>query len=225
MIEIKENLKISQEFNGILNALMKKKGIAVSQLAANTGLALPTLYRLMADHRPSNPTLSSLKPLAEFFGISVSQLIGEAPLDIDAISRGYKENIYLWKSIPFFEKMTQLETWLSSSELKASAQTISTDAQVTEKAFGLLVQDQSMSPPFLEGSILIFEPSLEVYDRAYVLVKLAQYDQIVFKQIIFDEPYRYLQSVGNSFFEKNQIILNAEDELIGVLIQSKMNFK
>ena len=77
----------------ILSQLMSSTNTSISQLCRNTGLAHTTIKRMCTE--PScNPTLTSIEKVADFFGITLNQLIGITPLDnIDA---SYTPKIQHW---------------------------------------------------------------------------------------------------------------------------------
>jgi transcriptional regulator with XRE-family HTH domain len=63
----------------ILTALMAEREIKSAALARKTGVPQPVIYRLMTGGT-ENPQILTLVPLANFFNVSLEQLIGLAPL-------------------------------------------------------------------------------------------------------------------------------------------------
>src|SRR3990167_6582359 len=63
----------------ILSRLMFEKKIRTAELARRVKLPQPTVHRIVTGESP-RPHLSSLLPLAEFFGITVEQLKGLEPI-------------------------------------------------------------------------------------------------------------------------------------------------
>ncbi len=64
----------------VLTHLMSKNGISSAELARKTGVTQPVVYRLMTGET-ENPQILTLKPIANYFGISIEQLLGSIPLD------------------------------------------------------------------------------------------------------------------------------------------------
>lgn len=62
-----------------LSHLMFKKGIKSAELARKTGVGQPVIYRLMTGIT-DNPQINTLKPIADYFGVSLDQLVGIIPL-------------------------------------------------------------------------------------------------------------------------------------------------
>ena len=70
-----------------LNFLMTKNVLNASELARSTGLPASTIKKIR-NHDNPNPTLATLRPLAQYFSISLSQLIGDEPLIEDFTEKG-----------------------------------------------------------------------------------------------------------------------------------------
>lgn len=70
---------IMKNLSEVLSSLMSEKGLSSSELARQTGVAQPIIYRLTKGDT-TNPQIFTLKPIADFFDISLDQLIGAKPL-------------------------------------------------------------------------------------------------------------------------------------------------
>lgn len=68
-----------ENLSSILSHLMSEKGIKSAELARKTGVGQPVIYRLMTGVT-DNPQVFTLKPIADFFNISLDQLLGISPL-------------------------------------------------------------------------------------------------------------------------------------------------
>ena len=68
----------------ILMKLMSRQGLTDNELADRVGIPQPTISRIRnGDSR--DPRDSTLRPLAQYFGLSVSQLRGDVPLPADRV--------------------------------------------------------------------------------------------------------------------------------------------
>lgn len=68
----------------ILTELMARERLSDNDLAARTGVPQPTISRIKSgDSR--DPRDSTLRPLAEYFRISLSQLRGDVPLPTEQV--------------------------------------------------------------------------------------------------------------------------------------------
>jgi len=59
----------------ILTRLIASHGLTSAELARRTGIAQPVIYRLMSGET-INPQVLTLKPIADYFKISIDQLLG-----------------------------------------------------------------------------------------------------------------------------------------------------
>src|ERR1700730_4201865 len=78
---------------------MTEARISASQLSKNTGLPTTTIKRIRSNAN-ANPTLVSLLPIAAFFRISLSQLIGEEDIPANIIKGTFSSNQKLWTRVP-----------------------------------------------------------------------------------------------------------------------------
>ena len=62
-----------------LKRLMFEKDIRAVELARQTNLPQPTVQRMVVGTTP-NPQLTSLEPIAKYFGITIEQLRGNEPI-------------------------------------------------------------------------------------------------------------------------------------------------
>ena len=69
-----------ENLSTVLTYLMSEKGIKSAELARKTGVGQPVIYRMMTGET-ENPQVLSLKPLADFFDVSLDQLLGHSPLN------------------------------------------------------------------------------------------------------------------------------------------------
>jgi transcriptional regulator with XRE-family HTH domain len=68
----------------ILTMLMAREGLSDNELAERTGIPQPTISRIKnGDSR--DPRDSTLRPLAKYFRLSISQLRGDVPLPTDKV--------------------------------------------------------------------------------------------------------------------------------------------
>ena len=62
-----------------LKKLIADHKLNTMELARRTGIGQPVIYRLISGET-DNPKIATLCALADYFGISVNQLIGETPI-------------------------------------------------------------------------------------------------------------------------------------------------
>lgn len=67
---------------------------------------------------------------------------------------------------------------------------------MSQAAYSLRVEGDSMEPEFPNGCIIYVEPRAQAANGDYVVVKLDETDQATFKQLVIDGPRRYLKPVN-----------------------------
>ncbi len=76
----------------ILTKLMATQGLTDNELAERVGLPQPTISRIRnGDSR--DPRDSTLRPIAEYFSLTVSQLRGDVPLPADRVKAAANDEV------------------------------------------------------------------------------------------------------------------------------------
>ncbi len=201
-----------------LNLLMAEARISASQLARNTGLPATTIKR-MRNNSSANPTLTSLLPIAKFFGISVSQLIGDEKLPDSRLKGAFIGNKELWPKVPILN-WEQAVAWKERIDLP-ELQYTSTDKQVGPKAYALIVGEENWENLAI-GTVLIIDPSIEPEHRDYAIVYKEGQKEATLKQVLYDEGEIYLKPIISGY----QITrFTDKHKFLGVVIEYKMELK
>ncbi len=202
---VMKNTKIGQ----ILNRLMADQKIRVTELARRINLPQPTIHRI-ATGACEHPHLSSLKPIANFFSINVDQLKGHEP--IPWLDRASKVPLLEWDEILY---------WPKRKDEKIYNEFILTDAVIGKAGYALKIIDASMDPVFPRNTILIADPEKQFKDRSFVIAKLANYPEAIFRQLLVDAGDRYLKPLSPDFEQYKMTRLNNNDKILSVVVQAK----
>lgn len=191
---------------------MAEKKIRTTELARRIGLPQPTVHRIVTG-ACEHPHHSSLQPIASFFSISIDQLKGLDP--IPWLDRAMK--------IPLLEWDHALD-W-PATQKEVHKQFILTDANVGLNAYALKVQDASMEPVFPRNTTLIVDPDKQAKDRSYVIAKLANWQEPIFRQLLIDAHDNYLKPLSPDFDQYKMIYLNNNDKILSVVVQAKRDYE
>lgn len=194
---------------------MNEVKITVTELARQTSVGQPVIHR-MASGETDNPKVGSLSPIAKFFNINISQLIGDEPLPADRIPGSHNPFYRSWTQLPLLS-WSQAAHWPNEIPDNDIASFVSTDSNVSEYAFAIRMEDNTMHPCYPEGSILIIEPTIKATDKDFAVVHVEGQQKIQFKQILFDNDDLYLKPL-NADFEIKRV--EGKYQIIGVLVQS-----
>ena len=131
-------------FRTVLIKLMATHGINASELARRTNLPQPTIHRL-AVGKTEDPKLSTLLSLANYFTISLDQLLG----NVDIISEATNKNSPLTLSVPIISWTNALDSKLYLETIKTTnwSEWFVIDMKVSPHTFGLKSKP-SMEPRF-----------------------------------------------------------------------------
>lgn len=190
-----------------LNVLMAKARLNSSELARLTGLPATTIKRIR-NNEQSNPTISTLAPIANYFAISLHELLngGTAPSVAPTL-----------QSIP-------LRTWSTVNTPLAAAEQhayVSTELTLSEGSYALIVDDADLTP-FPKGAILIIDRHRDPQPSDYVIVSKEHSGMATIKKLMIETDQAYLKSLipGISITP-----LTEDYAIVGVILQYKLNLK
>ena len=204
----------------ILKGLMAELGINESELARGTGIGQPGVHRICSGET-DNPKVATLSPIANFFAISIRQLIGDEPLSPERIPGTFNPDAQGWRQIPLLA-WNQVLHWPNLTEKLAPLPTISTDIELGQHAYAVSTRDTTMEPRFQEGTILLIDPNLKPNSLDFAIVHVEGYDLPNFKQVLIDGGHTILKPLNTDF---KTLLLDKPHKFLGVMVQSRMDFK
>lgn len=196
-----------------LNLLMAKSRLNSSELARQTGLPATTIKRIR-NNEHTNPTLSTLVPIANYFSVTLNDLLKHegSPAPVLKLASGGVRTLPLlsWQSC------------LQFSEIELMPKlTITTERRVSEKAFALEMDNNDIAL-FPQHARLIVEPEIPPESGDYVLVANLKQKMASLRRFIIEIDNTYLQPLIAGL---NAIVLTSEYKILGVIIQTKMELK
>jgi SOS-response transcriptional repressor LexA len=204
----------------ILKSLMMELGINESELSRRTGVGQPVVHRICSGET-DNPKVATLSPIANFFAISISQLIGDEPLPANRIPGTFNPDAKGWTQIPLLTWEQVLE-WPTLSSVSTALPTVSTDIALGQDAYAVTVRDTTMEPRFPEGTVLLIDPQLSPKNRDFAIIHLEGTAVPSFKQILIDSNHFYLKPLNPDF---KTLLLEQPYKFLGVMVQSRMYFR
>jgi transcriptional regulator with XRE-family HTH domain len=213
-------MKDKHSLGNVLTSLMTECEIDDIFLSKQTGIPVSTLSRLRTN-ADSNPTAHTLRPIAKFFDISIGQLLGDEPLPLDRIPGTHVPTPFVTTKIPVL-KWDWIDDWKNGTIEKYKPDMthwVSTERNVSEKAFALTVQTDSLGLPFRKGSLLIIESEKIPNDGDLILIKMSSSEPIVLKQIVRDGNDIYVKSVNPEL--KGIKLISNDASFYGVLIETR----
>lgn len=193
-----------------LKNLMDSIGLGESALAKKIGIQQPLIHRLLSGEN-SNPTLNTLQIIANFFSISISQLIGEEQLAV-SIDNTISGNLMNWYRIPIMTpKAILANTPLSSNHQDY----VLVDHALSDKAFALAYHQTNMEPAIPEKSIIIIDPLISPTHKDFFLTNTD--NDLLVKYCIKKGNAKFFLSSVNNFDTIEPF--SSEDIILGTIVR------
>jgi SOS-response transcriptional repressor LexA len=207
------------DISNILTYLLKQAKISEAELSRKINLPRATINRLVSGKTP-DPRASTLNAISQYFNVSVDQLLGIQPLILNEDS-SILSNVQ--SCIPILE-WNETSTWeetVNNIKPDGHYDWVMVDPSIDEGKFALRVKGEAMWPQFQENTILIINTIKEAKNRDFVIAYLKQSDEIIFRQLLIENKYKFLKAINNIF---PSIKLEENDKIIGIVIQVRKNY-
>lgn len=204
-----------------LNMLMAESYINAEELSRRVGVPASNIKKIR-NNKNLNPTLSTLAPIAEYFCISISQLIGDEPLPKERIKGSYKFDSSKLRFVPIipWEEVTK---WCENSSNRNSAKNpcIATEHSYSKNAYALVVTEEDWEN-LAKDTALLVDPEVKPEHRDFIIVYKEGQKAPSLKQILFDENLTYLKPVTLGY---KMITLMEDHKIFGVVMEYKKHLK
>lgn len=195
--------------------LMKDHNTNMTLIFKHTGVPVTTIQRICKDPN-ANPTLASLIPIAEYFSVTLAQLIGEEPLPNSAANCAPQH----WFNVPIIS-WQQATHWTKFQTNHHEQRVVTTEMSVGNHAFALEILDDHQDN-FHKGALIIIDTTLTPTHSDYVISHKKDSPEVSLNQILLHEGDIYLKPTNSEF---KTTIMNDAYQIIGVVIQVRMNLK
>ncbi len=204
----------------IIRTLMQEADIGESELARQTNLPQTTINRLLLGGT-SDPRAHTLKPIADFFGVTIGQLCGFESLNKNRIVGSTNSiNRAAWQSIPIIE-WEMVSSWLfkrKSITPTNHQRWITTERTISNHSFAL-TSLAFMEPRFRKGSVLIIDPAAKFKDGHFILLAVNNQQPTV-RKVLMDGADILLKS----FDEPQPMIkLTKKHVIFGTILESRLD--
>ena len=218
------NTKEPHGLGDILSLLMIECDIDDAKLSREIGIPASTISRIRLNP-DANPTASTLRPIAKFFSISISQLLGDEPLSQQRIPGTHHPTPYTSARVPIIEWQYIYE-WINRNQTpfnKKVTHWISTEKHVGNESFALTIPTDSLGIAFRKGSTIIIDPDRTATDGDFVLMQTDTKEKTLLKQFLTDGPDVYIRSINPEIKDIKPI--SGTDNIIGVIIETRFSLQ
>lgn len=194
----------------LLIATSKKSELEIAQ---TVGIPVMTIRRLTSGET-TDPRVSTLKLLADYFNVPISTLIDdntETTVKLIQNSKPIFVPLLNWKTLEKTNDVKKInfknwEDWIPLS--------INNNCTIGEMAFGIESR-KSMYPRFQNGTIFIINPLESPTDGDLVLVRIKKNNEITLRELVIDPPVSKLISiVGSDVIDYS----SKQYEILGVVV-------
>ncbi len=211
--------KPGHKLNQVLKRLMTECEIDDAMLAKETQVPLTTIAR-MRTCTTANPTASSLRPLSQYFGISISQLLGDEPLSMDQMASAEQKQKSKILRVPLISWKHAYQ-WTKSKSLPRHniKNWVTSDVALSPMSYALAIENNTYAHVFKQDTILIINPSIPPISTDFVIIQAGDENNVILKEIIIDGEDMYLKSVNPEL--TRTLLLQAPYNYCGVVVESR----
>ncbi len=203
----------------ILRTLMAETQIKEAELARKVGLPQTTINRLLLGGT-NDPRAHTLKPIADFFGVTIGQLCGFEPLPLNRIKGSVNSsNPSSWTFIPIitWEMVSSLSCTRKNLTPHSHKNWIGTERLISSDSFALRSLS-FMEPRFGKDSTLIIDAQTEYRDGHFIVIALDGIHPTI-RKVLRDGSDTLLQSFDQTQTTK----LNTQHTIYGTVVESRMD--
>jgi SOS-response transcriptional repressor LexA len=194
-----------------LRRLMNHNKVSEAELGRQTGVPQPTIHKILSG-KTSDPRASTLRALANYFKISIDELVLGVELKRETL-KTHTIPIISWTAC------------INAPELLATINPSNWDKWVVTQPLSdscfALISKPSMEPRFPIGTALVIDPTLQAEDGDIILTHYANTTEGTLREISIDGPTIHLNNLyGNTQPQE----LSPDIRLMGVLIRSIFSY-
>jgi SOS-response transcriptional repressor LexA len=207
----------------VLKQLLAYANLTANALAKSLDLPTPTIHRLVTGE-VQDPRISTLTLIADYFNISIDQLLGRQALDSRFHSKSSAQKIKPPFSIPL---LTMHQAHALSKNMKTASnwfrwQSISGDCDY-DHLFSIQIKNNLYEPVFIRDTYIIFDASMHPESGDYVLVNFDGDSVPILKRYISEGKNKFLLSMNTD--GKTEKFNAKESTVIRVAIEVCRSFK
>jgi len=207
-----EFLQMLKDLSNNLNILMAKARLNSNELARQINIPATTIKRIR-NNEQSNPTVMTLLPIAQYFSISLDQLIGNESFPSKNI---YPSELH---SIPLLT--LQESTQYALLNYRKGNSQVFTELNVSDKAFALIIEENDLDF-FPKKSIVITDPGQKPETGNYVVIANIKQNIASIRKYIVEIDQIYLKPLVKGVTIS---VLSPEYKILGVILQYKVELK
>lgn len=150
----------------------EQRGWTIAVLAEKLGTTSPTVSRI--ETAVQQPRAEMLRKITELFGMSAADFY--ATSNVEPAMLGSRR-VPVWDYVQA-GKWAGVAPYLRDEEMQSY---ISTDEELSDVAFALVIRGDSMEPEFKEGDFVVIDPAVKAHPGDFVVAKDSKSGEATFK--------------------------------------------
>lgn len=211
----------------VLKYLVTRENISVNSLAKKIDIPTPTLNRLLIGE-VKDPYASTLIKIADYFEITVGQLLGKEILN-RKIDEGNTTQLSIIKPLSSIPILTITETAnyeefckITTDWLFWKGQCGNNDRINYNNVFAVVIKNNLYEPVFVNGAFIIVNPNAVPASGDYVLVNFLNDSTPIIRKYVSEGQYQYLCPLNSEF---NTTVYDKKSaNIVGVIIEAVIRF-
>ena len=199
---------------------MMASNTSETELAKITNIPQSTINRILLEGT-SNPTVSTILPIAKFFKVSIEELVSEQKLGNEKVlvSTSVYKNISILPIISY----EQIIDWVDGQIVKVNyydeGSFVVSEKKLSDKSYAIRSKP-SMEPRFKENSLFLIDNDVFITDNCFVVVSISGATPTLRKAII-DGNTTYFQHLDTTI---PSIVIGPHVRILGVLVESRFPY-
>lgn len=208
-----ENIALRQ------NLMLLMGNMSEAKFARAVNLPKATINRLLSGRTP-DPRAGTLLPIAQYFGISLEQLLGVEPLSFLSPLKTIDNAVESILKLPFIE-IEKIIQWHHLDYHPDHFHSIVSNFQkaITPDCYITQVKTASMQPKFYKNDFIVVNPRIQPKDQDYVIYYIQSDDKIILRKMIIDDNQSILTPLDLN--ADKPITCKKEDIFLGLVIKSE----
>lgn len=205
----------------ILKRLMLKENLTESELARRTGIGQPVIHRISSGET-DNPKIDTLLPIAQYFQLDLSELVGDHPLPEARQLTSAQSALPAWYKVPLLSG-EQIPHWLQHHQSLHPIRYIATPQSLSPYAYATTLEDNSLEPRFCVGTHFIVEPHRPAQHQDFCVILPKKHRLPVIYQLHIQQRGKATQKCYapiNPNFQMHIIDNEADWQYLGVAIEA-----
>ena len=200
-----------QNLSNNLELLISASGLSESELSRRMNLTTATLNKIKTGIM-SNPTLHTLNNIANYFEVSIDQLIGNKPLETY-----FSKNLHCVPIIKIDEiPHTNIKDLTYITHNNWTRIELGMDI-AKHNIFAIVSFGDAMFPLLDKQTIAIVDGDCKPTNKSLVLSYIAQSKEVLIRKILIDGSCTILKPLNNSFPD---IKLMPADKILGTVVST-----